>query len=72
MKLCLNNLSEYFKYKKQYLALIYLLLKADAGQNALSFIGFSIWNETLEVRAKTEQQLKYRKIKLLIFYYYYS
>ena len=68
MKFCLKNLHEQFKYQKQYLTLIYPFLKADAGQNAFSVIGFSVWNETPDVLIKIKQELKYAKIKLLIFY----
>ena len=46
---CPNNL----RTRNSYLKLICPFLKSNMGQNALSFIGHSIWNKTPEVLKKT-------------------
>ena len=46
---CANNL----RTRNSYLKLIYSFRKTNNGQNALSFIGLSIWNKTLEVLKKS-------------------
>ena len=46
---CANNL----RTRNSYLKLIYSFRKTNTGQNALSFIGLSIWNKTLEVLKKS-------------------
>ena len=46
---CSNNL----RTRISYLKLICLFRKSNMGQNALSFIGPSIWNKTPELLKKT-------------------
>ena len=60
-KQCLSYLNEVFELacpnnlraRNSYLKLICLFQKTNMGQNALSFIGPSIWNKTPEVLKKT-------------------